>query len=240
MDTEDLEKEARKQRLTSFYEKKYAIGHGFSFRTVNYCVEAKNSFINGCFRSCIVSSATAVDQAFRTALYLSKNTEREYWRIKNMEFGAVIAQATKCPSLGKFKADADWLREVRNHFAAHPSYICDYFQLKELKQVSLANRIMVKEMKTLLRFLPRSFVEKHDIPGVGLTRLPSGEIVAMDVTLFRDLAQRFSPERETILSHGNYLTWAELEHRALEEMAFMAYTKMIPIMNCLYLESTPN
>lgn len=54
-----------------------------TLRIMDYCEEAETSFINGCFRSCIICSALAVEQALKhTLIFRSEDWEETYWEIE--------------------------------------------------------------------------------------------------------------------------------------------------------------
>lgn len=222
----------RLQRLSPF-----KISSMSTLRIMDYCEEARVSFINGCFRSCIICSAIAVEQALKhTLIFLSEDWEETYWEIeiKELSFVDVIqkAQNRKIVTPSELLKDANWLRNARNEVAAHPLYVGNYFELNELRQLELkkteqliwANKVMFRDIKRLLRFLDskkRKEMEEEKMA----TKNSQGKI--LEETSLKDFLKE--PKFEV----SNFILWFGLQNRLVEEIAFQAYRKMVAIINNL-------
>jgi len=103
------------------------IDHPWPYRTRELLREAQNDYEKGCYRSCIFSCAAVVEQAFRhQILEWTESVEgmkAKYEKMERYDFGDVINEAKKIEGLRRHLKDADWLRQVRNKIAVHPSYV---------------------------------------------------------------------------------------------------------------------
>jgi hypothetical protein len=222
----------RLQRLSPF-----KISSMSTLRIMDYCEEAEVSFINGCFRSCIICSAIAVEQALKhTLIFLSEDWEETYWEIeiKKLSFVDVIkkAQNAKIVTLNELLEDANWLRNARNEVVAHPLYVGNYFELNELGQLELketeqliwANKVMFRDVKKLLRFLDSK--KRKEMEEMKITEEDSQGKILEEMRL-KDFL------KEPKFKVGNFILWFGLQNQLVEEIAFQAYRKMVAIINNL-------
>jgi len=222
----------RLQRLSPF-----KISSMSTLRIMDYCKEAEVSFINGCFRSCIICSAIAVEQALKhTLIFLSEDWEETYWEIeiRKLRFVDVIkkAQNAKIVTLNGLVEDAHWLRNVRNEVAVHSLYVSNYFELNELGQLELketeqlfwANKVMFRDIKKLLRFLDSK--KRKEMEEEKMTKKDSQGKILEEMRL-KDFLKE--PKFEV----GNFILWFGLQNQVVEEVAFEAYRKMVVIINNL-------
>lgn len=198
-----------------------------NIRAFDYAREAKHSYINGFFRSSIICSSIVVEQSFIHELIgASEDWEETYWRIQvsEMTFGQLLEEARrkKVKKLKAFIKDADWLRKVRNEVAAHPTYISEYFELKDRYQLIWANRIMFRDIRRLLHFLSaqkRTEMEKSKIT----TKSPKGKIIRESECLEDFLSNPKKIEVDT------FINWWAFESGLLGELALEVYGRMAKI-----------
>ena len=213
-----------------------------NIRVLDYCVEAESNFVYGCFRSCIICSAIAVELSLKHALiFSSEDWEETYWEIevKRLRFSEILNRLGKGTSrLADVLGDANWLREVRNEIVAHPLYIGSFFDMKEpgvlewksLERLIWASRTMLKDIKKLLRFVgpdKRKAIEekpfrKTDAEGKILDEFSVGD--------FLNLRRRVSYEE------SDFMYWKVIQNELVEEIALLAYRKMVRIINTLFPE----
>jgi len=203
-----------------------------NIRAWDYAREAKHSYINGFFRSSIICSSIVVEQSFMHELIgASEDWEETYWRIqvKEMTFGKLLEEVKreKVKKLKVFIKGADWLRKVRNEVAAHPTYISDYFELKDRYQLIWANRIMFRDIRRLLHFFnpqKRTEIEKSKLT----TKSPEGKKIRESECLKDFLSNPKKVEADT------FFNWWAFETGLLGELALEVYGRMAKIMNGLY------
>ena len=207
-----------------------------TMRIYDYIEEAKTSYINRCFRSCIICSSIAVEQIFRHILTIaSEDWEETYWRVEigKMTFGDILREVKtrKIKALTKCIKDADWLRMVRNRIGAHPPYISDYFRLKKLDQLIWANKLMFRDIRKLLQSLEPQKRKEVEMEKITVKDSWGKEI---ESTPFKDFLKD-----PTKIKIANYFDWFLIQNMLLEELAFEAYKKMVKIVNGLnsYIES---
>jgi hypothetical protein len=163
---ETTKREARRQRLNPCDISGFLIP-----RIADYYNEAENSFINGCFRSCIICSAITVELTLKHALiFRSEYWEETYWEIevKKLGFRDIIRRLAKTGGLGQTINHAHWLRKARNEITAHPSYVEIPFNVKagalenrDLDQYIWASKTMLRDIrKARARF--RYWVGTHE------------------------------------------------------------------------------
>lgn len=203
-----------------------------TLRVWDYLREAKWSYVNGWYRSCIICSSNAVEQSFmHTLIVNSEDWERTYWEIeiKKMTFGAILKEVRKreIKTLTRFVKDADWLRRVRNEIVAHPTYIPDYYELESPEKIIWANRILYRDIGKLLKFFnPR---KRKQLENTTLTaRTPDGKIVGESKPLKEYLAQPTKIEVATTFD------WWAFQTGLLSDLALEVYGRMSKIINGLY------
>lgn len=203
-----------------------------NIRAFDYAREAKHSYINGFFRSSIICSSIVVEQSFIHELIgASEDWEETYWRIqaKQMTFGNLLEEVKreKIKKLKPFIEDADWLRKVRNEVAAHPTYISDYFELKDRYQLIWANRIMFRDIRRLLHFLsPQKRME------MGKSKITMKSSEGKKIEESECLGDFLSNPKKTEVD--TFFNWWTFEYGLLFELALEAYGRMAKIMNGLY------
>jgi hypothetical protein len=208
-----------------------------TFRVWDYAHEAKSSYINGCYRSCIICSSNAVEQSFVHILIVtSEDWEKVYWefRMTKNTFGKIIDKVKheskknkELESLAKFLGDADWLRRIRNEIVVHPTYIPEYLELKRDDELVIANRIMLRDIRHLLKFL--SSQKRKQLEMEKLTAKTSeGKIIRESEPLKEFL------ENPTKIDVSNYLDWWAFQTGLLNYLALEAYERMSKVINGLY------
>jgi len=233
-ETEKISKASRLQRLSPFRIT------GFStFRIADYCDEAERSFVNGCFRSCIICSATAVELALKhTLIFLSEDWEQTYWEIEvgKLRFHKVVKKLReKNKKLGKSLDDAIWLRKARNEIVAHPIYIGNPFTMKKAGYLEFiepelqiwASKIMLRDISKLLRFVEPD--KRKEIEEKKFTTKSKGKRVE-EFSVMDYIKQR-KPVR---YEQRDFLLWRLIHNELMEEIAFQVYRRMVNIMNALF------
>lgn len=208
-----------------------------TLRVWDYAHEASRSYINGCYRSCIICSSNAVEQSFVHKLIVtSEDWEKTYWeiRMKESTFGKIIDKVKReskknreLKSLTKFLDDANWLRRVRNEIVAHPTYIPDYLELRRDDELVLANRIMLRDIRHLLQFFnpqKRKQLEMEKLTA----KTPEGKKVGESEPLKEFLK---TPMK---INDANYFTWWAFQTGVLTHLALEAYERMSKVINGLY------
>jgi len=228
MDSNTLSQRAlRKKRLQPLIIPEVA-----TFRVRDYFSEAQDSYINGCYRSCIICSSSAVEQSLiHMLIFNSEDWERKYWEleIKKLTFGDILNEIkkTKIKTLTRFIKDADWLRKVRNIIVAHPTYIADYTELKGNDQIIWANKMMLKDLRKILQFFDaKKRKELEQLPLILKTR--DGKTVKESETLGQFLKQPVKIEV------ANYFDWWGFQKGLLVHLAFEAYKRMSKVINGLH------
>jgi hypothetical protein len=232
-DDESSEKRAaRLERISTLTVSSFS-----TLRIIDFYEESKVTFVNACFRSCIISSALAVEQLLKHILIsISEEWEETYWEIemKNLTYNQIISRIQECKIVDKgLFDDAHWLRRVRNQIAAHPMFIGNYFDvdehnyliLKQPEEVFWANRVMFRDVKKLLRFVDPEKRKEFEEMKVG-----KKEKIADGVWEAKPLKDYLKQQKFDL---GNFLLWVSLEHEILEELAFEAFRRMVKIINIL-------
>lgn len=203
-----------------------------TLRVWDYFSEAQDSYVNGCYRSCIICSSNAVEQSLiHVLIFNSEDWERKYWEIeiKRLTFGDILNEIkkNKIKKLTRFIKDADWLRRVRNIIVAHPTYIADYAEIKGNDQIIWANKIMLKDLRKILQFFDSKKIEElEQIPLI--VKSKDGEKVLSSVTLKNFLRQPVKIEV------ANYIDWWGYQKGLLAHLAFEAYKRMSRVINGLH------
>jgi len=234
-DAETTLRASRLKRLASFKN------HAFStFRIEDYCDEAQRSFENGCFRSCVICSATAVELALKhTLIFLSEDWEQAYWEIEVKRFGfrdVIKKLKNRSSKIDKGLVDADWLRKARNQIVAHPLYIGNPFEVRKAGYIEFrdpelqiwASKIMLRDLKRLLQFIEpnkRSEIEKQKFTA----KDDQGKIV--EEIPFIDFLKQRKPVR---YEGHDFLRWRAIQNELIEEIAFQAFKRMVRILNNLF------
>jgi hypothetical protein len=238
---ENLEKEkqvSRKQKLSPFRISRLVP----NLRLLDYCVEAESDFIYGCFRSCVICSAIAVELSLRhTLIFSSEDWEETYWEIEMKKFGfkeILNRLGEKKGKVTEILKDADWLRKARNQIVAHPLYIGSFFDIerpgyleeKGLERLIWATRTMVRDIKKLLQFVEldkRKAIEEKPIS----KKTKDGRI--LEEYSVGDFLNLRRPKR---YDYADFLLWKAIQNGLVEEIAFLAYAKMVRIVNTLFPE----
>ena len=223
-------REAREKKISAF---NLPIIPNFQISDIS--AEARQDFLNGCFRSSILCSAIVVEQSLMDSLILNsedwKGTYRRTER-SNSRFDYVIFQARK----KRFASidiinEADWLRRARNKVAAHPLFVGMIWQVKkgqlEMKKddvVIWANKTMIREFGRLLNFLePEMKKEIEDTECSGPDK--NGNIVYFTI---KDVVCQ-----KTTNLFFNTVLCVGLKEQLLEEIALAAYGKMVRVVTSL-------
>lgn len=237
-ETEKILKASRLQRLSPF-----KISDFSTFRIADYCDEAERSFINGCFRSCIICSATAVELALKhTLIFLSEDWEQTYWEIEVGKLGfykIVKKLRDKNKKLSRSLNDAIWLRKARNEIVAHPIYIGNPFVMKnvghlEFKELELqiwACKIMLRDISKLLRFVEPD--KRKEIEEKKFKKTEQGRI--LEEFSVMDYIKQRKPVR---YEPTDFMYWRVIQNELMEEIAFQAYRRMVSTMNTLFQQLT--
>lgn len=210
----------------------YTIAFVPNIRAWDYAREAKHTYINGYFRSSIICSSIVVEQSFIHELIVaSDNWEETYWEIvvKKMTFGKILKEVKNknIEKLKPFIEDARWLKDVRNKVAAHPTYISDYFELKDPYQIIWANKNMFRDLRRLLQFVNLKRRKKLEMAKITV-KDTGGKILGQSVSLKEFLN---NPERVRV---DVFIDWWTFESGLLGELALEAYERMSKVMNGLY------
>lgn len=226
-------KEVRIKRIASFSLKEFS-----TIRVLDYYEESKSNYINGCFRSCIISSAIAIDQILKYLLIsTSEDWEETFWEIemKKLNFCKLIERIQKTKMVSKeILDDAHWLRQARNEIAAHPMYIGHAFELKEPCYVIplkpdvgfWSNKVMLRDIRKLLCFIEPEQRKKFEEEKIS-SRNSSGELITEISLNDFFLRQEFG--------FSNFIMWGTIQETILEELAFEAYIKAVKIINAVLL-----
>jgi len=233
-ETEKISKASRLQRLSPFKIS------GFStFRIADYCDEAERSFINGCFRSCIICSATAVELALKhTLIFLSEDWEQTYWEIEvgKLRFHKIVKKLRdKNRKLSRSLDDATWLRRTRNEIVAHPIYIANpftrlhagYLEYKNPELQIWACKIMLRDIGKLLRFVEPD--KRKEIEEKTFKKTRQGRILE-EFSVMDYIKQRKPVRYEPM----EFFYWRIIQNELIEEIAFQAYRRMVSTMNTLF------
>jgi len=212
-----------------------------TIRAYDCAYEAKQSYINGCYRSSIICSSIATEQSLMHMLIAtSEDWEETYWQIeiRRMTFGGILKELKrrKYEPLSKFIEDANWLRELRNRVAAHPTYVSAqaYFERSTRDQIIWENKVMFRDIRKLLNFLSpqkrKEFVETRKLTGVN----SQGKVV--EERYFRDVLSD-----PTKIDPRTWLDWEGFQSSILGDLALEAYKRMAKIVNGLasYIKSHP-
>jgi hypothetical protein len=228
---EEKNRKARTERISSLALKDFS-----TFRVLNYHEESKSNFINGCFRSCIISSAIAVDQMLKYFLIsTSEDWEETYWEIemRKIDFHEIIERIKKTNVVPKeILSDAHWLRQIRNKIAVHPTYIGNPFELRnppyvvprEPEEFFWAIKVMLRDIRKLLQFTEPAKRKEFEESKIS-SRNARGEILS-EITL-KDFLQSQGGD------FGNVILWGAIQESIMEELAYEAYAKSVKIINTI-------
>ena len=166
----------------------------------------------------------------------SEDWEETYWQIerKKMSFGHILEKAKEIEALTRFYKDANWLRKIRNKIGAHPTYISEYFELRNRDQLIWANKVMFKDIRKLLQFLPPQKRKKTVETTKLYAKTPEGkEFGTRYLKEFLNNPTKIGPE--------TFSDWWNFQSVILEELSFEAYKRMAKIVNALssYIKSAP-
>jgi len=130
--------------------------------TQNFWTEALTDYLNECFRSCIFSCASAIEQAFKERLIIdSDDPEETLWKfeIKKFTLGDIIKEARKNKKLSELVSTAGNINKLRNEIAVHPIQIPVFPKPQSKRKIVLTNLTMIRAVRKLLSFLPNKIAE---------------------------------------------------------------------------------
>jgi len=185
--------------------------------------EAADSYVEGCFRSCIFICAEIVEQMIKHELIKnSKDPEERQWQleIKRVMFGKLIEEAKKLRELKEHIDDVQWLKDARNTIAVHPLYVGVYEKGDDLQTKIWKNRTMIRNVRKTIEFLDerdRETVLKSEL------RPESRE----EFIKLRDMLK--DPTSDHV-----FVMWDLLSKDMLEKLALEAYTRMKKIIEGVY------
>lgn len=221
----------RKQELASLI-----IPQVPTLRVFDYFAEAEKSYVNGCYRSCIICSSNAVEQSLIHKLITSsEDWEKTYWeiRMEKNTFGKIIEKIErkskknkKLKTLAGCLRDAKWLNRIRNEVAVHATYIPDYSELRQTDLV-IANRIILRDIRHLLQFFnpqKRRQFEKEPLTA----KDSQGKILGKSEPLGEFLKNPMK------IDSANYFEWWGFQKGLLHQLALEAYERMAIVINGLY------
>jgi len=139
-------------------------------RTQNFWNEALVDYLNECFRSCIFSCASAVEQAFKERLIAdSEDPEESLWRfeIKKSTFGEIIKEARQNKKLKEHISKANKINKIRNEIAVHPIQVPTFPKPQTRRKSVLTNLTMIRAVSKLLTFLPNKLSDEITNLNVG-------------------------------------------------------------------------
>jgi hypothetical protein len=244
-DLADSERELREADLHSLSQRalrmqkldSLKIGFVPTLRVFDCVREAKHSYINGCFRGCIICCANAVEQSFlHELIFASDDWEKTYWeiRVNGKGFKYIIDTVEKNSKKNRrlklaaaFIRDAHWLRRVRNEIAAHPTYVTDYTELKSSDELILANRMMFRDIRHLLQFLDpkeREYLESQKLTA----KTPQGKVVKESEPLKAFMENPMKTDTAV------YIEWWMFQGGLLSYLALEAYRRVNKVLNGLY------
>jgi hypothetical protein len=225
-EAEKILEASRLQRLSPFEIS------GFStFRIADYCDEAKRSYVNGCFRSCIICSSTAVELGLKHAMiFLSEDWEQTYWEIEvgKLRFYKIVERLGKMNrKLSGLLADAIWLRKARNEIVAHPIYIGNPFVMKkpgylEFEEPELqiwASKIMLRDISKLLWFVEPD--KRKEIEEKKFTKKGDQGRILEEFSVMDYIKQRKPVRYEP----ADFLRWRVIQNELIGEIAFSSIQK---------------
>lgn len=206
-----------------------------TLRVFDHLSEAKSSFINACYRSCIICLSNAIEQTFIHELVnRSEDWERKYWEIeiKQMNFYDIIKEIKREKDLARFAKHADWLRKVRNIVVAHPSYVSHPDETDKPDKTIWQNKIMLRDLKQLLSFFPKT--KRMRLENTKLTARRSDGTIIDESESLRDFIN--NPE---VIEHYKLMDWWAFQKGLLYELALEAYEKASRILKEMYPVKKP-
>jgi len=150
-DAEQIEKERDKRKFEKRVDRRVHIGT-ITYSSVekqppfylwDLLEEAAESYLEGCFRSCIFCCAEIAEQMIKHELIRnSRDPEERTWQfeIKRVTLGKLIEEAKKVKELKERIDDAEWLNDARNTIAVHPLYVGVYESNDDLQTKIWKNR----------------------------------------------------------------------------------------------------
>lgn len=182
--------------------------------------EARINFINGCYRSCIFSCASAVEWAFKEELIISAvDPEEIMWEfeIKRLPFSKLIEKSNKNKKLKKIKVQADFLRKMRNEIAVHPLQIPNFPKSTSKNNIILTNMMMVRSFKKMMKY----------IDGKTRENILNQKVSKENNKTLKELLQDPTAPKIKII-------WNFFQERLLELLAATAIGKMTLIIHHIY------
>jgi len=183
-----------------------------------YDIEARYSFINGTYRSCIFSCSAALDQIIRHE-YITESSDPvkkiHELNSKKITFGQMIYKISKeIPSLVHLEPKFKWIKEARNTISVHPICIIDS-RIDE----NTVNRQKTEYIKKILNLVDEP--EKKRI--LAKKKTYQGRTIILKSVI----------ENPTSEDADMYLTWDE-HNRLVEPVALKAIQTLNAVLTDLY------
>lgn len=181
--------------------------------------EAVEAYVNGLYRSCIFSCATAVNQILVEKLMEEKGHDLySLSPLREMTFGQVIGEAKKSLTLHDIVEDADWLNRVRNRVAAHCCYLTAG-RARSQEELQFEIETMIGGAQALIDLL-----EPED-----KARVESSTVTYKDRTI------TFGQALETKDRVGAEVVWCDLQFYVIPALALEAYKRLYRVMERLQI-----
>ncbi|MCW4022949.1 MAG: hypothetical protein NWF02_07320 [Candidatus Bathyarchaeota archaeon] len=181
--------------------------------------EARINFINGCYRSCIFSCASAVERAIKEELIISSlDPEETLWEfeIKRVPFGKLVDKTNRNKKLKKIREEANFLRELRNEIAVHPLQI-PKFPTATKNHIVLTNMMMARSFKKMVKYLDKE--TRNEIL--------NQKISTKDNIILKEILQDPTTPKIEII-------WSATQENLLELLAATAFAKMTLAIHRIY------
>lgn len=189
----------------------------------SYMDEARESYLEGAFRSCIFCCADAAEQIIKHELIRESEAPEEkleWFEKERRGLGKLIGDAEEAEFLRKHIEDFEWLNGVRITIAVHPLYIGVHEGSDDPQTRIWKNRTMIRSVRKTLEFLDGETREavlesQLSVPAEGKT-IKLGDMLT-------------DPS-----SDHTFFWWRLLEEDVLEELALEAYGRMKKIVEGVY------
>ncbi|MEM3452670.1 MAG: hypothetical protein QW835_03475 [Candidatus Hadarchaeum sp.] len=185
--------------------------------------EVAESYVEGCFRSCIFLCAEIAEQTIKHELIRnSEDPEETQWRleIEKATFGKLIEEARKLRELKKYADEVQWLNDVRNSIVVHPLYVGVYEPKDNLQTKIWKNRTMIRNIHKTLKFLKKQ--DKEIILNTEIRCEGKNKFIKL-----KDLLNE--PTSDHV-----FVVWSLLDKEVLEILALEAYRRMKKIIEGIY------
>jgi hypothetical protein len=188
----------------------------------SFVTEAVEAYVNGLYRSCIFSCATAVHHIFIEVLLAERDRDMQaLGQLHRLRFRDVIDEIRKRPLLQAVAEDADWLRKTRNKVAAHSFHVTTGVARSQ-DQLRFEIESMVRDARALI-----SCLEPQD-----KIRVEAGTVTCRNRTI------TFGQALQTEDRVGAEVVWHDLQVSVIPALAFEAYKRMYRVMKRLQIYVT--